>query len=491
MKFTELARDVIVKYQGGALAEVEVRRIHCDSRKIQPGDLFCALVDAYRDGREFVPAAIEAGAVGLVLPARPEVDPGVPWIAVPNVAEALARMAAAVMDHPSRKMTLVGVTGTNGKTTTCHILEAIVQSALKRPALLGTTVGARYANKTVTTGLTTPEAPELQELLADMVQAEVDVCAMEVSSHGIALKRVEACEFAAGVLTGVGSDHLDFHADHADYAQTKVEWLLGEVQASPTCLGVVVPIDDEFGREVHQEFRKNVITFGWDEDADIFPSALEMTPTGSRGRISTPEGTLSFDLKLAGRHNVRNAMAAIGAAQILGLEPIAIVEGIMRVRGVPGRFEAVENQRGFTVLVDYAHTPDALDAAISSVRELTEGRIIVVFGCGGDRDRAKRPEMARVVADKADHIVVTSDNPRTEDPHEIIEEILLGIPVGAAAGRIHVEPDRRAAIELAIGLAEPGDVVLIAGKGHETGQIIGEEKLPFDDRIVAAEVLAP
>ncbi len=488
MRLQQLLADVLVRKSAGDL-EVEVGRLHCDSRKVGAGDVFAAIVDVYRDGRKFVDAAIEAGAAALVLPEAPAGELSVPWIVVPNVPGALAQMCATRYGHPSKSLDLIGVTGTNGKTTTCHLLESILTSAGKTPGLLGTTTGARYAGKIVTTGLTTPESPELQMLLADMVSSGVDSVAMEVSSHGIALKRVEACEFVAGVLTGIGRDHLDFHADQEDYAETKVNWLLGEVQASPRCRGVVVPADDEWGMEVHREFRKPILTFGFDDDADIQPSALDMTPVRTRGRLSTPQGTLTLDLGLPGRHNVRNAMAAVAVAQILELEPIALVEGLMRVRGVPGRFEPVANDRGISILVDYAHTPDALGAAIASLREVTDRRLVVVFGCGGDRDREKRPEMGRVAAEGADVVVVTSDNPRSEAPGEIIEEILLGLPLDVTA-EVHVEPDRREAIRLALTeVAAEGDVVLIAGKGHETGQTIGEETVPFDDRVVAREVM--
>lgn len=489
MTLNDLLEKVLVKETSGDLS-IEVERIHCDSRKIGAGDVFAVVTDVYRDGREFIGAAIEAGAVALVVAEPPPEGTAVPWVRVPQVSAALGQMCAARMSHPSHKLELVGITGTNGKTTTCHLLEAVLLLAGRTPALIGTATGARYAGKIVQTGLTTPEAPELQALLSDMVASGVHTAAMEVSSHGIALHRVEGCEFVAAVLTGIGRDHLDFHGTEESYSDTKVDWMLGDVQAALRCKGVVVPADDDAGREVMSEFRKNILTFGFEDDADIYPTALELTPSGTRGRISTPEGTLTLDLRLPGRHNVRNAMAAIGAAQILGVEPIAIVEGLQRARGVPGRFEAVPNERGIHVLVDYAHTPDALTAAIASLRELTEGRLHVVFGCGGDRDRAKRPLMARAVYEGADLMVITSDNPRGEEPHAIIEDILLGVPVDADPARMHVEVDRREAIGFAIGLAHPGDTVLIAGKGHETGQTIGAETLPFDDRVVAAEVMA-
>ncbi len=489
MTLQDLLQRVIQHDSCGDLS-LEVGQVCSDSRTVQPGDLFCAQNDVYHRGDSFISAAIEAGAAALIVDKPPSSEVQVPWVRVPNVAAAIAELAAANAGRPSEKLDLVGVTGTNGKTTTCHILEAILLMAGRKPGLMGTTTGARYAGKTVNTGLTTPEAPALQTILADMASSGVNTAAVEVSSHGVALHRVAACEFAVGVLTGIGRDHLDFHESLEDYAETKVNWLLGPVHASRFNKGAVVPFDDPWGQEVLSEYRRRILSFGFDEDADIYPTALELGTTRTRGRIATPEGTLTLDLRLPGRHNVRNAMAAIGTAQILGIEPIAIVEGLARVGGVPGRLERVPNERGITVFVDYAHTPDALATTIASIRELTEGRIIVAFGCGGDRDRSKRPEMARVCHGAADIIVVTSDNPRSEDPYAIIEEVLLGIPVDADPTSIHVEADRATAIAVAIDLAGEGDIVLIAGKGHESGQTFADQVLPFDDRQVAQEVLA-
>ena len=491
MKLRELLTHVLVRQTHGDL-DVEVDQVRSDSRKVEPGDVFAAQNDVYHQGDKFIGAALEAGARALVVETLPEGLPAeLPVVVVPNAAEALAHMSAARFGQPSTHLDLIGVTGTNGKTTTCHLLEPILLMAGRTPGLIGTAIGARYAGKTLNTGLTTPEAPELQAILSDMVRDGVNAAAIEVSSHGIALKRSEGCAFAIGVLTGIGRDHLDFHESQQAYVDTKVNWLLGEVQQSPTCRGAVVPWDDPAGQEVLSEFRKPILTFGYDEEADIYPTALELQPTLTRGRIATPEGTLTLELRgLPGRHNVRNAMAAIGTALLLGVEPISIVEGLQRFSGVPGRLEPVPNNRGISVLVDYAHTPDALQATIAALREVTEGRIVVVFGCGGDRDKEKRPEMARVAHRGADVLVVTSDNPRSEDPVAIIDEILLGIPADATPETVHVEVDRKLAIEKAIGLAATGDLVLVAGKGHERGQTSGGQTIPFDDRAVCAEVLA-
>ena len=487
MNLRTLSAGLIIKDSGGNL-DVDIRKIHCDSRKVRPGDLFAVIVDMYRDGRTYIQNAIDAGAIALLVSENPG-EVSVPWIRVPQVAAAMGPMCAKLLGGEPA-LELIGVTGTNGKTTTCHLLEAILLTAGRIPGFVGTTAGARYAGKTVSTGLTTPEAPELHELFADMRENGVNSVAMEVSSHGIALKRVEGCDFTVGVLTGIGSDHLDFHGDHTNYVETKVNWLLGEVQANPACKGVVVPNDDDGGLEVLSEFRKKILTFGPDDSADIYPDQIDMSPSGTRGRIATPVGTLTLDVRLPGRHNVRNAMAAIGAALLLDVEPIAIVDGLMRVSGVPGRLQGIPNERGIHVVVDYAHTPDALETALASLRELSSGRLIVVFGCGGDRDRAKRPKMGAIAYNGADLIVMTSDNPRNEDPGAILDEIVLGLPVDADPSNFVVEVDRRQAIQYAVQQAAAGDTVLIAGKGHEVGQVVGDVVNPFDDRVVAAEALA-
>jgi len=470
---------------------VEVKRVLCDSRKVEEGDVFVAVHNHYYNGHQYIQNALDAGASAIIhseaLPAGVEIT--VPCVRIHNTLDALGTLCAVNCGEPSRSMRLVGVTGTNGKTTTCHMIESILTAANLSTGNIGTT-GARYAGTTVETGLTTPEAPELQLLLSQMVESGVTAAAIEVSSHGIALGRVQACHFAAGVFTGMGRDHLDFHGSQDEYRETKVNWLLDDVQNSANLCGAVVPFDDEAGQEVYGEFRGRILSFGFDDDADIYPSELELTASATRGRVVTPYGTLSLFLNVAGRHNVRNALAAIGVAHLLDLEPIAVVEGLQRFSGVTGRFDPVSNERGIQVYVDYAHTPDALSAAVQSLREVTEKKILVVFGCGGDRDPAKRPEMAAIVAEHADIMVITSDNPRSEDPKAIVDAIAAGVPETFDSSSVVVEVDRAKAIARAVELAEEGDAILIAGKGHETKQIIGDKVLPFDDRLVVQEVLS-
>ncbi len=470
---------------------VEVKRVLCDSRKVSDGDVFVAVHNHYYNGHDYIQSALDAGAAAIIhsedLPDGLETS--APCVRIHNTMDALGMLCAFNSGEPSRSMRLIGVTGTNGKTTTCHMIESILQAANVPTGHVGTT-GARFGETEIDTGLTTPEAPELQDLLAKMVEGGVQSAAIEVSSHGIALGRVSACHFAVGVFTGMGRDHLDFHGSQEEYQETKVNWLLDDVQQSAGLCGAVVPFDDEAGQEVYREFRGRILSFGFDDDADIYPDELELTATGTRGRVVTPYGTLSLFLNVAGRHNVRNALAAIGVAHLLDIEAIAVVEGLQRFQGVTGRFHSVPNDRGLQIYVDYAHTPDALRAAVQSLNEVTDKNVVVVFGCGGDRDASKRPEMGAVAAEFANTLVVTSDNPRSEDPDSIIKDIVSGIPESFDASSVVVEVDRAKAIAQALSLAKEGDAVLIAGKGHETKQIIGDQVLPFDDRLVVEEALS-
>jgi UDP-N-acetylmuramoyl-L-alanyl-D-glutamate--2,6-diaminopimelate ligase len=487
MMLSTLLKNVMVRESSSDM-DVDIQSIRMDSRKIKSGDLFAAVKDFYRDAHSYIAHAVEQGAAAVLLSDAPTSDIGVPWVRVHNVLEYLGPMCSTLYGHPSTKLAVVGITGTNGKTTTAQMIESILHSASIKSGFIGTT-GVRYGDIETTTGLTTPEAPEFQELLFKMEADGVQAAAVEVSSHGIALKRVHGTQFTCGVFTGLGRDHLDFHEDMTDYTETKVNWMLGEVDHSPIGQGAVVPLDDETGRVILSEFRGRIYTFSFDDDADIYPQALKYSEKGTQGRLVSPHGSLSLNLNVPGKHNVRNAMAAAGAALIMDIEPIAIVEGLQRFRGVPGRFESIANDREMFIYIDYAHTPDALRAALGSLREISSGRVIVVFGCGGDRDRLKRPEMAHVAVENADLIVVTSDNPRSEDPESIVNEILAGIPGGADGDRVFVELDRTAAITAAIKMAKPGDAILVAGKGHESGQIIGDKVIPFDDAKVVAEVL--
>ncbi len=441
---------------------VEVGTIVHDSRAVEPGALFCCVPGRDVDGHRFATDAVAAGATALVCE-RPTAA-GVPELRVDSVRAAMGPLAAELAGHPSTTLALVGVTGTNGKTTTTHLLASILRSAGWTAEVVGTLSGAR----------TTPEAPELQRQLADYAARGVRAVAMEVSSHALDQHRVDGCRFRVAVFTNLSADHLDYHGDLNAYFRAKARLFEPDLAER-----AVVDVDDPHGRLLLDA--ATVPTAGYSLDDAV---GLVVTPTGSR---FTWRGH-PVSLPLVGRFNVRNALAAANAAAELDLDPADIAAGLGAGVVVPGRFEQVATGAPFAVVVDYAHTPDALENALAAAREVAGGgRVLVVFGCGGDRDRSKRPEMGRIAAQGADLAVLTSDNPRSEDPAAIISDVQRGIP---DPDRLDVVPDRADAIAHAIGQARPGDVVLLAGKGHETTQVIGDRTLDFDDREVARRVVA-
>lgn len=448
---------------------VTVHAITHDSRAVAPGTLFCCVPGARADGHDFAPQAAAAGAVALLVERRLDLD--LPQLMVGDVRRAMGPAASAVYGHPSHDLTVIGVTGTNGKSSTVALLAAIWEKAGQRAEVYGTLTGAR----------TTPEAPDLQRQLRESRDRGVSVVAMEVSSHALELGRVGGTRFAAAVFTNLGRDHLDFHQNVESYYRAKAR--LFDPGYTDTA---VVNLDDAHGRRLAGELaaRDGIATHTY-----ALADAGGLQADGPVSRFAWQGHPVT--LHLAGRHNVSNALAAATTAAALGLDPAAVVAALTEARPVRGRFELVDAGQPFHVAVDYAHTPDALEAVITAAREVTTGRVIVVFGCGGDRDHDKRPEMGAVVDRLADMAVVTSDNPRSEDPDAIIAAVVAGM--GGMAGqeppRVRVEPDRRRAIALALSLAYPGDLVLLAGKGHETTQVIGDRTLPFDDRAVALEEL--
>ena len=452
-------------------AAVDVRELAYDARTVEPGTLFFCVPGARADGHDFAAEALASGAVALVV--ERALDLPVPQLRVADARAAMPRAAVAFFGDPTAELAVAGVTGTNGKTTTAFLLYAVLEEAGRRPGLLGT-VECRVGGERRAVQRTTPEAIDLQRTFREMLDAGDRSCAIEASSHASALGRLDGTRFAALVFTNLSPDHLDFHGTMDEYYEAKRR-LFGTWPAA-------VNVGDHWGRRLAEELRgggAELVTFGFADDADLRPEGLELTPAGARFRA----GGLDLSTGLRGRFNVENVLGALAAARLLGLEDAAVARGIASVSGVPGRFEAVDEGQPFAVIVDYAHTPEALDNVLRSARELASGRVICVFGCGGDRDRGKRPLMGLAAASLADHVLVTSDNPRSEDPLAIIEEILPGAPTA------EVEPDRAAAIGRAIALATEGDVVLIAGKGHEQGQELADRKVPFDDRDVAREAL--
>ncbi len=453
--------DQQVRLSPDGSGATEVMTVVHDTRQVMPGALFCCVPGAHVDGHDLAASAVADGATALLVE-RP-LGVGVPELQVPSVRAALGPVADAFWDHPSRAMRVVGVTGTSGKTTTTHLLQSVLEAHGWPTAVIGTLSGAR----------TTPEAPELQARLAAERDAGRAAVAMEVSSHALALGRVRATRFVVAVFTNLSHDHLDFHRDLDDYFEAKAA-LFTPAYAD----AAVVNLDDPRGRQLAERALVPTEGYGLDDATD-----LEIAPTSSRFRWRGER----IELAMGGRFNVSNALAAATAAARLGVDVGTIAAGLAAAPTVPGRFEPVDEGQPFAVLVDYSHKPGALAGALAAAREVApSGKVILVFGAGGDRDATKRPEMGEVAARLADRVLLTSDNPRGEDPLAIIDAIRSGM---TTATDCTVEPDRATAIALAIGEARQGDVVLIAGKGHEAVQVVGDRSVPFDDREVARTAL--
>ena len=477
---------------------VEVVALAYDNREVAPGTLFFCVPGFTRDGHDFAPDAVERGAVALVVE-RP-LGLGVPEVVVPSVRAAMALAAATFNGDPSARLDIVGVTGTNGKTTTAFLVRALLEAAGRQCGLLGTVTSfAGGAERPVQR--TTAEAIDLQTDLRAMADGGDVACAMEVSSHALELHRADAVRFAVALFTNLTQDHLDFHGRDGDGRELPREEAMERYFLAKRRLFdgtperpriAVVNLDDPYGRRLADELRAagaSPITFGIDADADYRAVELESGFDGSRFTALTPAGPLELRTPLPGRFNVANVLNTVAAVRTLAMPPNAIAAALPHAGRVPGRFEPVDEGQPFAVLVDYAHTPDSLDNVLRAARALAERELICVFGCGGDRDRGKRPQMGEISACLADRTLVTSDNPRSEDPGAIVAEIVAGVPA-ERAGAVAVEVDRRAAIVAAIEAARAGDVVVIAGKGHEQGQeLAGGQKVPFDDATVAREAL--
>ena len=472
--------------------EVEVTSLAYDSRAVEPGTLFFCVSGLRNDGHDFAAAAVDAGACALVV--ERSLDLGVPEVGVASARAAMAPLASAFHGDPTAELRVVGVTGTNGKTTTAFLARQLLEAAGVRCGLLGT-VRSVIGGQVAELERTTPEAIDLHAIFARMLAAGDRACVMEVSSHALVLRRADAIHFDAKAFTNLTQDHLDFHDGMEDYFEAKRLLFSGEGGAALVLEGgvSVVNVDDAYGRRIADELAEThpegLVTFSAaGGDADLSASQVSFNATGSRFRVNGPEDAeIEVSTPLPGDFNVENALAALGIAHALGLDLAASARALASAEQVPGRFEPIDEGQGFGVLVDYAHTPDSVENALGAARRLTEGRLISVLGCGGDRDRDKRPLMGRAAAELSDLAVITSDNPRSEDPDAIIAEILTGIDDRAG---VEVEADRRAAIALALGRAGPGDAVVIAGKGHEQGQEFEDgRKIPFDDRDVARSEL--
>ncbi|MHB8511215.1 MAG: UDP-N-acetylmuramoyl-L-alanyl-D-glutamate--2,6-diaminopimelate ligase [Actinomycetota bacterium] len=458
---------------------VLVSELAYDSRSVAPGTLFFCRPGASRDGHDFAEAAIASGAVALVVERALDVE--VPQLVVSSVHESMGPIAAKAFGDPSRHMRVVGVTGTNGKTTTSFMIESCLKALGFATGLIGT-IETRIDALREPAGRTTPESVDLQRTLHRMRSSGVGAIAMEVSSHGLALHRVDGTSFACSVFTNLTQDHLDFHHTMEDYFKAKS--LLFDRSFS-SC--AAINVSDPYGARLAESLELDALTTFGNDSADVFARDVVSGASGSTFECRVRGKPIEVRIRLAGAFNVANAIASIAAMAAMQLDVESAAEGLWRLEGVPGRFERVDAGQDFTVIVDYAHTPDSVERVLHAARDICEGSLCVVVGCGGDRDRVKRPLMGRAAAALSDRAILTSDNPRSEDPLMILEEVARG---ARETGRsFDIEPDRRSAIRLALSHARPGDVIVIAGKGHESGQEFADRTIPFDDRVVAREEL--
>lgn len=493
MLLSELISDFsYMDVQGDTCMKIEgIAYRSCD---VHNGFLFFALRGMKSDGHDYINDAYKRGAKAVIVEKFVEKLPGLTQIKVADSRDAMGRLSSVFYGNPSKKLRLVGITGTNGKTTTTYLIESILKEAGREVGVIGT-INCRFSGKTVDSAHTTPESLDLQRLLRDMVDAGVEDCVMEVSSHALAQKRVAGTDIEGRVFTNLSQDHLDYHGDMDSYFLTKAAFFKeAEIPSGSKSAFSVVNVDDPKGDEIIPENMK-VLKYGRRNDADIKPLEILFSRVGIKGIIQVPGGEVKIASHLIGAFNLYNIMAAVGAGLGMGLSNDVIERGISSLKGVSGRMERFHSEEGFDVIVDYAHTEDALKNVLLSLRGLMNdaeniGRLITVFGCGGDRDKGKRPTMGKVSAEMSDITILTSDNPRSEDPQRIIEEIECGLKetgLQKMNGSSHIkkgyliEPLRGDAIARAIGMAQVGDTILIAGKGHENYQIVGDNVLPFDD----------
>ncbi|VBB06224.1 folylpolyglutamate synthase signature 1 [Lucifera butyrica] len=467
-----------------------IEKITCDSRQVIPGSLFICLTGAKVDGHDYIAQACQAGAVAVLAEKEVAVEAGVSVIRVPSTRAAMQVVGPYFFDYPARKMRLIGVTGTNGKTTTTYLIRHILQQAGFKVGLIGT-IQTMIGERILPVKNTTPDVVDLQGILADMAASGMDYAVMEVSSHALSLGRVSGCEFDTAVFTNMTQDHLDFHITFEHYAAAKSLLFQsldqGAVKEGKTA---VINIDDPSSGVMLRAAHCRTIRYAVKQPADLRAQEVEVRDDGARFRLTGEFGDWPFHLKITGVFNIYNVMAAVGATLAEGVDLPVIRLAVESFQSVPGRFELVKAGQPFTVIVDYAHTPDGLENILRTAQQFAEKKMIVVFGCGGDRDKTKRPIMGRLAAQYADVIIATSDNPRTEDPETILQEIEIGIREGLTAGKQYESiVNRRDAIHRALHLAQDGDIVIIAGKGHETYQILKDRTISFDDREVVREII--
>jgi UDP-N-acetylmuramoyl-L-alanyl-D-glutamate--2,6-diaminopimelate ligase len=486
----ELLKFLHIKTVEGR-TDIPVRGLAYHSDRVQPGFIFFCLEGVRGDGHEYIDQAVAAGAIAVVLQREKEVK-GAVKIMVPDVRVAMAVLSEIFYDSPSQKLRLIGITGTNGKTTTAHLIETILASQNHTTGILGT-IKYKIGQERFPVLATTPEAPDLQKMFNHMVQKGIEYAVIEVSSHALELNRVAGSDFDIAVLTNVTEDHLDFHLTFEKYLNSKGKLFS---QLGGSCLKGTAPryavlnCDDPHYSYFYRQATVQTISYGLEEPAEIKAGNVIVKEEGVCYELSTPWGKEEFDLKLAGYFSVYNALAATAVALLEGIPISKIKESLERVTGVPGRFERIDLGQNFSVIVDYAHTPDGLENVLQTAAKIVRGKLITIFGCGGERDRSKRFLMGRVASQYSDYCILTTDNPRGEDPWQIIKEVEAGLQEGKSFGSGYIiQADRYEAIKLGIELARPGDMVIIAGKGHENYQIFSDYIIPFDDRVVASEII--
>ena len=502
MRLSELIKNLPDKRVIGN-ADIPIAGIAYDSRRVDKGFIFVAISGQHLDGRSFINDAIGRGA-SVIVAEEAAADTDVTQVVVPDVRDAMARLSAAFYREPSRNMTLMGVTGTNGKTTITYLIESILSAAGCNVGVIGT-VNYRYAGKTFSAPHTTPEAPDLNMILREMVDNGITHCAMEVSSHALAQKRVDGCRFTGAVFTNLTQDHLDYHGTMERYFESKSRLFTDFITGAGGGFSVI-NIDDPWGRRLSEKLRTlniglqglnkkpEIFSYSINGDSDIKPVKASFSERGIDAILNTSIGRINISSFLLGDYNLQNIMAAVGAGIGLGLNRDVIENGVTSLKRVDGRLERILSKGGFHAVVDYAHTGDALERVLNTLKPLAKGRLITVFGCGGDRDRGKRPVMGEIATRLSDFTIITSDNPRSEEPMEIIKEIETGIKNCNKAIELQLQtlnselrtayaviPDRHDAIRAAINMAAPKDIILVAGKGHEDYQIVGSRRIPFDD----------
>lgn len=464
--------------------DLEITDLNQDSRLVSKGNLFICIKGSKTDGRQYLKQAAERGAVAAVVEDWPEEDYGLTIIQIKDVAGSLKEIAGSFYGYPDRNLKLIGVVGTNGKTTSTYLVKSILESAGYQVGLIGT-IHHLIKDRVIPTNNTTPGMLELQKLFSQMVEAGVEYAVMEVSSHSIDQGRVAGLKFVGGIFTNITQDHLDYHKTFKEYLNVKTKFF----KDLPSSSWAAINIDDPHAESIIAQTKAKVYTFGILNQASVRATAVNVVQTGVSYQADTFQGTLNLKLKLTGNFNVYNSLGVLTAGLAEGLDPSEIKTGLESVTLVPGRFQTVPESKTFGVIVDYAHTPDGLENILKTARELASRRLLLVFGCGGDRDRTKRPIMGEIAARMADYTIITSDNPRSEDPLKIINDIEAGFKKVNQTSAYQIETDRTTAIRKIIAMADPADLVMIAGKGHETYQDFGDHRIHFDDLEVAREAL--